>query len=48
MESARADLQKARELEPNDKGILKELESVTKKIKAQREKEKKIYSKLFE
>ena len=48
MESARADLQKARELEPNDKGILKELESVTKKIKAQRENEKKIYSKLFE
>ncbi|KAK8397461.1 hypothetical protein O3P69_004900 [Scylla paramamosain] len=48
VESARADLQKARELEPNDKGILKELDSVTRKIKAQREKEKKIYSKLFE
>ncbi|KAG0715792.1 Peptidyl-prolyl cis-trans isomerase D [Chionoecetes opilio] len=48
VESAREDLQKARDLEPNDKGILKELENVTRKIKAQREKEKKIYSKLFE
>lgn len=48
MEAARADLQKAKELEPNDKGIIKELEAVTKKIRLQREKEKKIYSKLFE
>lgn len=48
VESARVDLQKAREMEPSDKGILKELDAVTRKIKAQREKEKKIYSKLFE
>lgn len=46
--AARADLEKARELEPSDKGIQKELESVLRKIKAQREKEKKIYAKLFQ
>lgn len=48
IEAAREDLHKARDLEPTDKGILKEIESVTKKIKVQREKEKKIYSKLFQ
>lgn len=48
MDSARRDLERAREVEPNDKGILKELDSVLKKIKAQREKEKKIYAKLFQ
>ncbi|XP_042222467.1 peptidyl-prolyl cis-trans isomerase D-like isoform X2 [Homarus americanus] len=47
-DAAKADLEKARELEPNDKGILKELDTVVKKIKAQREKEKKIYAKLFQ
>ncbi|XP_045614784.2 peptidyl-prolyl cis-trans isomerase D [Procambarus clarkii] len=46
--AAKADLERARELEPNDKGILKELDLVLKKIKAQKEKEKKIYAKLFQ
>ncbi|KAK3871989.1 hypothetical protein Pcinc_022894 [Petrolisthes cinctipes] len=48
IEAAKEDLHRARDLEPSDKGILKELESVTKKIKVQREKEKKIYAKLFQ
>lgn len=48
LDSAKADLEKARQLEPNDKGILKELNLVASKIKAQKEKEKKAYAKLFQ
>lgn len=48
LDNAKKDLEQARKLEPNDKGILKELDAVLKKIKAQKEKEKQMYSKLFQ
>ena len=48
LESAKADLEKARQLEPTDKGIQKELNMVVNKIKTVREKEKKVYAKLFQ
>lgn len=48
LDLAKLDLEKARQLEPNDKGILRELDMVMKKIKAQKEKEKKAYAKLFQ
>ncbi|XP_027213537.2 peptidyl-prolyl cis-trans isomerase D isoform X2 [Penaeus vannamei] len=48
IDSARTDLEKAKELEPNDKGILRELDAVLKKIRARKEKEKAAYAKMFQ
>jgi len=48
IDSARKDLEKAKELEPTDKGILRELDSVLKKIRARKEKEKAAYAKMFQ
>ncbi|XP_068224288.1 peptidyl-prolyl cis-trans isomerase D-like [Palaemon carinicauda] len=48
LEMARKDLERAKQLEPEDKGIAKELSLVVNKIKAQRDKEKKAYAKLFQ
>lgn len=48
LDMARKDLEKARQLEPEDKGIAKELAAVINKIKAERDKEKRAYAKLFQ
>jgi len=48
LDSAKKDLEQAKKLEPTDKGILKELDMVLKSLKAQKEKEKQMYSKLFQ
>lgn len=47
LEDARKDLDAALQIEPNNAAVKKELALVEKKIAAQKEKEKKMYSKMF-
>jgi tetratricopeptide (TPR) repeat protein len=47
LEDARKDLDAALQIEPNNTAVKKELALVEKKIAAQKEKEKKMYSKMF-
>jgi len=48
IDKSRADLDKAKVLDPNNKEILLEIQSLEKKEKAQAAKQKQIYSKMFE
>lgn len=47
LEEAKNDLNAALQVEPNNSSVKKELALVERKIHAQKEKEKKIYSKMF-